>query len=264
MNLRSHRFVRALFAVLNGALLIGMFAGCTDSSAPNAPVAQTATNDDLPAITAFITHPSDRFLVDVRQITGGHPFKGIDAEDPHAGAHVHFDNGAAAWPQNGSEPSNYPTIYAVADGFVSRVDTRFDMGDGNARYGLDLTFAKDGSGSNCRFCYSIEPMAPEPAEGFYKKFLRVREGDRVHQGDLIAWLYTPPGVRGCHIHFHLMVDGKQGFLAPAIFTPEIVAQFHERCGGFKEYSRGVALPPCMGYRIGAAENPFQSGARDRL
>jgi hypothetical protein len=69
---------------------------------------------------------------------------------------------------------------------------------------------------------------------------------------------------GCHIHFHLMVDGKKSFLAPAIFTPEIVKAFHKQCNGFKESNDGTAIPPCMGYRIGAEENPFGSGAKGEL
>jgi hypothetical protein len=62
-------------------------------------------------------------------------------------------------------------------------------------------------------------MAPEPSKDFYKKFILVREGQRVRKGDVIAYLYTPPKVSHCHIHFHLMVDGRKGFLAPAIFEP---------------------------------------------
>ena len=39
-------------------------------------------------------------------------------------------------------------------------------------------------------------MAPEPSEGFYKKFLLVHEGQRVRKGDVSAYLYTPPEVTG--------------------------------------------------------------------
>jgi hypothetical protein len=61
-----------------------------------------------------------------------------------------------------------------------------------------------------------------------------------------------------------MIDGRKGFLAPAIFTPEVVKAFHKQCEGFKSSNDGTPIPPCMGYRIGADENPFGSGAKDEL
>ncbi len=219
---------------------------------------------DWPEISAFLTRPSDRFLVDIKEVTRGHPFLGVDSPRPHAGAHVHFDNSSNRWPKGKDEPASYPAVYAVADGLVSRVDTHFSLPGGNDRYGLDLTFAKDPKGSACRFCYSIEPMAPEPAKNFYQTFLLVKEGQKVKKGEVIAYLYTPPKVGGCHIHFHLMIDGKKGFLAPAIFTEEIVKKFHDQCDAFRWSNDGKAIPACMGYRLGADENPFGSGAKDQL
>jgi hypothetical protein len=223
------------------------------------------TKTGLPDISAFLTKPSDRFLVNVKEVSRGHPFLGVNSPHPHGGAHVHFDNTKNRWPNGKDEPGNYPAIYAVTDGVVSRIDTHFALSGGNDRYGLDLTFAKGHTGSACRFCYSIEPMCPEPSEGFYKKFLHVKEGQKVRKGDVIAHLYTlPSSGDGCHIHFHLMINGKKGFLAPAIFTPEIVKAFHEKCNGFKGSSGGTAIPPCMGWQLGADENPFGSGAKERL
>jgi hypothetical protein len=234
--------------------------GCCQSPA----IPSSDKDPTLPDISAFLTKPSDRFLVDIKEITRGHPFLGVDSLHPHAGAHVHFDNRDNRWPKGKDEPTSYPAIYAVADGTVSRIDTHFPLNGGNHRYGLDLTFAQDAKGRKFRFCYSIEPMIPEPSEGFYKKFLLVREGQRVRKGDVIAYQYTPPKVNDCHIHFHLSVDGQENFLAPAIFTPEVVKKFHEQCGGFRWVNDGKATPPCMGYRIGAEENPFGTGAKDEL
>ena len=98
-----------------------------------------------------------------------------------------------------------------------------------------------------------------------KKFLLVKEGQKVRKGDVIAYLYTPPSSGdGCHIHFHLMIDGERGFLAPAIFTPEVVKAFHKQCRGFQESNDGTPIPACMGYRLAAEENPFRSGAKDEL
>jgi hypothetical protein len=249
--------VRAL-SVLSAAC-----SGCGDS--PGQPVPQPDSRADLPGISTFLTNPSDRFLVDIEDVSRGHPLLGVNSPHPHGGGHVHFDNSRNRWPKGKDEPANYPAIYAVADGVVGRIDTRFGLPGGNDRYGLDLIFSKDKSGAKCRFCYSIEPMCPEPSDGFYKKFLLVKDGQKVHKGDIVAYMYTPSSSGdGCHIHFHMMVDGKKGFLTPAIFTPEIVRAFHMQCQGFTGSNDGTPIPPCMGYRIGAEENPFGTGAMDEL
>jgi hypothetical protein len=249
---RSQFFFLALLALI----------GCGQPGVQHVPSPQA---NDLPEISTFLTKPSHRFLVNVDEVNRGHPFLGANSPHPHGGAHVHFNNAKKRWPTGKDEPANYPAVYAVADGVVSRIDTRFGLPGGNDRYGLDLTFAKDSVGAACRFCYSIEPMCPEPSEGFYKKFLLVKEGQKVRKGDVIAYLWTPQSSGdGCHIHFHLMIDGKKGFLAPAIFTSEIVKAFHKQCRGFRECNDGMPIPPCMGYRIGAEENPFGMGAKEEL
>lgn len=213
----------------------------------------------LPPI-ATLRNASDRFLVDFDVISGGHPFKGARAADPHAGAHVHFDNAAGAWPRNGTE---WPAIYAVADGVVTRVDHSFHVGD-NDRYGVSLEIA-DG----WTFGYSIEPFVPEPSPGFYDAFLLVKEGDHVAKGQVIARMYLPRLAQGPHIHFDLSASkgktGPGGFGAPAIFTPEVVARFHERWGGFAQDGQGGAqMPACMGWKLAESENPFGTGAVDCL
>jgi len=260
MKAQKGRFYQYLQPVWTFAVLGNLTAGCAGSfqQGPPEPTSQ------LPDISVFLTQPSDRFLVDVAEITGGHPFNGINSAHPHAGAHVHFDNSGNRWPKGKEEPRNYPAIYAVADGVVSRIDTHFGLKGGNDRYGLDLTFAKANSGAACRLCYSIEPMCPEPSKDFYEKFLLVRGGQQVRKGDLIAYLYTPPKTGGCHIHFHSMGDGRGGFLAPAIFTPKIVEAFHEKCNEYKDYNGSTAIPPCMGWQLSADENPFGTGAKEKL
>jgi hypothetical protein len=79
---------------MNASLLLALTAlallGCGRSSVHQAAPAQT--HDDLPDIVAFLRKPSDRFLVDIKEISRGHPFLGVNAPHPHAGAHVHFDN----------------------------------------------------------------------------------------------------------------------------------------------------------------------------
>src|SRR5688500_7496241 len=48
--------------------------GCADS-----PSKKLEAKDDLPEISAFLTKPSDRFLVDIKEVTRGHPFLGVDS-----------------------------------------------------------------------------------------------------------------------------------------------------------------------------------------
>ena len=190
-NKKSHRRCWR-FATLQPFLVV-LFFGCSGEGDP--------IGRDLPDISSFLIRPSDSFLVDLDQITGGHPFKGDDSPSPHAGVHAHFDNTGNRWPKGNDEPRNYPAIYAVADGTVGRLTTHFPLSGGNDRYGFDLEFAKDRSGATCRFSYSIEPMAAEPSEGFYKKFILVHDGQRVRKGDMIAYLYTPPCL-GSHLRWH--------------------------------------------------------------
>jgi hypothetical protein len=83
------------------------------------------------------------------------------------------------------------------------------------------------------------------------------------RGSKAASAVRPPGVKDVHIHFHLMTEGKNGFLAPAIFTPEVVRQFHTKWDGFGR-DGDTPMPPCMGYRIFAEENSFDMGAKERL
>jgi hypothetical protein len=87
----------------------------------------------------------------------------------------------------------------------------------------------------------------------------------VRKGDVIDYLYMPQSSGdGSHIHYHLMIEGNKGFLAPVIFTSEIAKAFHKQCPGLQGGQRWQPIPPCMGYRIGAEENPFGTGAKEEL
>ncbi|MBM3212153.1 hypothetical protein FJZ33_08035, partial [Candidatus Poribacteria bacterium] len=97
---------------------------------------------ELPNISYFVNNKSDRFLVDMDNITGGHPYKGINSRYPHAGAHINFNNKDNRWPGI-LKPEGYPPIYAVSDGFITRVEELFSQYTGNDRYGVALGFAKD-------------------------------------------------------------------------------------------------------------------------
>lgn len=121
--------------------------------------------EKLPEIQHFIQNPSDRFLVDTKTLVAGHPFKGKRAYSPHPGAHVHWDTMQNTWPKGGSSSNYYPAIYAVADGYIYRIDSVFHL-QIHDRYGIDLAFAENDS-SIFLFCYSIESMVHEPSLGFY-------------------------------------------------------------------------------------------------
>jgi hypothetical protein len=264
---KTHAWLPASAALLPVLALVVLSLACSGGGHETIEAARgsrAGNVSDLPDISSFLTRPSDRFLVDLDEITGGHPFKGADSPSPHVGAHVHFDNTNDRWSKGNGEPSKFPAIYAVAGGTIERLSTHFPLSGGNHRCGFDLAFAHDRSGATYWFSYSIEPMTSEPSEGFYKRFILVHDGQWVRKGDVIAYLYTPPKVDGCHVHFHLMVDGKKGFLAPAIFTQEIVQRFHDRCHGFREHNDGIPIPPCMGYRLTAEENPFGTGVIEEL
>lgn len=240
--------------------LLNVLIGCNGSSPGTATAEKAAT---LATLSRFQDQTSDQFPVDFDVISSGHPFKGTRSKQPHAGCHIHFDNSQNRWPDGSDKPAAYPPIYAVADGRISRVDFRFGQRGGNDRYGLDLTLAIDSQHRLCHFCYSIEPMIPEPAPDFYRHFLLVDEGDTVRKSDVIAYMYTPPGVRDAHIHFHLRIDGRHDFLAPAIFTSDTVRQFQARWGNFG-LDGDSRIPPCIGYYLDARENPFGTGPVDQL
>ena len=90
------------------ALAVFALVGCDQPSVQRAASQQAKA--DLPEISAFLTKPSDRFLVDLNEITGGHPFKGAASPSPHAGAHVHCDNTGSRYPYGNDKPRNYPAI----------------------------------------------------------------------------------------------------------------------------------------------------------
>lgn len=221
----------------------------------------------LPSINYFKEHKSDQFLVDYDVVATGHPFLGARALSPHQGAHVQFGDDWKTWPKGGTAASNYPKIYAVADGVVSKITDKFLVGS-NDRYGINLTIAKDGDVS-WDFEYSIEPFVPEPSPGFYKDFMLVKVGDKVKKGQVIGYMYTPQNSTGTHIHFEIINTKTQAFTAPAIFTPTVEQAFYDHWNnqGYDGSSPGVMgtkIPNCMGYMLSAEQNPFGTGATDCL
>jgi hypothetical protein len=227
----------------------------------------------LPEITTFQATPSDRFLVDLANVRRGHPYRGRRAERPHTGGHVYFT--LDRLPLNARKVQSYPAIYAVADGVVTRIDYSFRLREmfepalkervANERYGIGLAFAREGNRA-ITFHYSIEPFINPGDKDFYRPFLMVKPGDRVKKGDVIARMYLPNNARlaeKSHIHFNLNRSGGGGFVAPAIFNQEIVREFHRRWDLFSN-DPDAPIPPCMGYKLEADENPFEHKAVDRL
>ncbi len=227
----------------------------------------------LPDISSFAKNKSNRFVVDIDAVRTGHPYKGTDANQPHTGGHIYFRIPDQPVPARDVEA--FPAIYAVADGYVARIDEYFKLREmfnrtlgkpvANRRYGVTLAIAvKNGAAVN--FHYSIEPMIdPEDAD-FYKPFILVKRGQQVKKGDVIARMYMPPQpdfARNTHIHFNLVDTGRRQFMAPTIFTDRINQDFHDTWG-----NRGIdgseRIPPCMGYRLSGPENPFGTGARGKL
>ena len=106
---------------------------------------------------------------------------------------------------------------------------------------------------------------------FYEPFIVVEEGQSVYKGQIIAYMYIAPdgNFPGPHIHFSVQPDGESQ-QAPAIFTDQIVQDFHAKWGIFA-FDRGqshadddVAMPSCMGYKLEGSENPFSSDAVEAL
>jgi len=216
---------------------------------------------NLPDISTFRSQKSDRFIADIGDIARGHPYKGRRANLPHQGAHIHFDS--TQWPKGGGDPDNYPAIYACVDGVVSKLDYSFRYGDKNQYY-IDIAFARDSAGSVYYLHHSIEPMIAEPSENFYRQFVLVSLGQEVRKGDVMAYMYTPlVAGSACHICFHIKRIDKEGFMAPALFTLPVVQGYHDRWSG-DGFDGADDIPPCMGYKLEADENPFGTGAVDIL
>ena len=237
-----------------------------DQGTGTPPVAEPQIKE-LPDIMTLAAKPSDRFIVDLDQVQTGHPFMGERSKRPHAGAHVHFDNALFTHARTAAD---YPPIYAVADGIITRVDYCFPLssstGLSHDRYGVDLSFARDKQdGSLYSLAYSIEPMVRQPSADFYRQFILVAEGQQVKRGDIIAYMYVPPQANGTHIHFDINNFPKhQGHkMAPALFTPEVVQEFYQKWQGESSRDGDTPIPPCMGYMLGEYENPF-GGAIDKL
>jgi murein DD-endopeptidase MepM/ murein hydrolase activator NlpD len=195
----------------------------------------------------------------------GHPYLGTLAKKPHTGGHLYFN--PPDHTLDPTQPEQYPPIIAFADGIVTRVDEAFRLRPvffpslgttrSNVRYGVDITFAHAGN-RPVSFHYSIEPMVDPGDLEFYRRFLNVVPGQRVRKGEVIARMYLPPAradLENSHIHFNLIIDRQ--FQAPSIFSPSVVEKFAARWDQ-QRLREDWPIPPCMGWRLDRAEDPFES------
>ena len=136
-------------------------------------------------------------------------------------------------------------IYATADGYVSKAEWF-------SSYGKYVSI-EHGANLQTRFAHMSD--------------IAVKAGTRIKKGDIIARMYIPPDRRvaqNTHIHFNLLGGPKRSFQAPAIFNQRIVRRFHTTWDKRRGTDDGRAIPPCMGFRLSPAENPFESKAIDAL
>ena len=228
------------------------------------------TLSELPELSDFIANPTDQFLVDMSYISGGNPFMGQGTNDPDNGAHVNWDNSGNQWPE-GTAVSDFPAIYAIADGYVKTINTWESVGETNSKYDIWFVFAQK-DGVAVRFAMSIEPSTNPGDASFYEPFIVVKEGQSVRKGDVLAYMYLEPNKDiGPHIHFSVAPEQEEQ-QAPAIFTDELVEAFHDNWGifGFDRKNNvppsesDTPIPPCMGYKLAASENPFAASASECL
>jgi hypothetical protein len=241
---------------------------------------------ELPDISYFANNKSDRFLVDFEDIIAGHPHVGQRSPKPHNDAQVYFSNSDERW-LNASQPSDYPPIYAVADGIVQLPDppnypyfnvidhTNYDPPWWHVGYTIAIRIATH-DGYNVNFLYSMEPyvMLHNKPKTYFKDFILVEDNQVVKEGEIIGYMYVSPfserlhGASSPHIAFSLMRDqaGPWDVYAPAIFAEDVVKRFSELFRNPSEgwnspsygndWSRGRGVPTGMGWMINSAENPF--------
>ena len=236
---------------------------------------------NLPDLSYFAINKSDRFIVDFEDVIAAHPYPGQRSPAPHNDAQIYFSNSDERW-QNERRPSDYPAIYAVADGIITGVDayslndhTDYDPPWWHAKYAFVIAIANEGD-VVINFQYMMEPyinLENKPS-GFYDQFILVESGQVVKKGDVLGYMYVPPfeqkiGPRAStHIAFALERQGQGNLYmyAPAIFTEDVVAEFGNLWQNPKEgwgsssfgndWLRARGVPMGMGWMISANENPF--------
>jgi len=269
---------------------MGIPVGMANSNQKSIPPT-SKSEKSLPNITYFAKNKSDRFLVDFEDIVAGHPYVGARSPRPHNDAQVYFSNTDPRW-VNAKKPSDYPPIYAVADGYINLPQLSFynvvDHSDSDpawwhVAYGFTLKIAQENN-NYVEFIYQMEPyMIPDiigKPKDFFKQFILVKNGQFVKKGDILGYMYVPSfnemvGSEGAssHIAFSLIKQPRTVFV-PAIFSEEVVSKFADIYRNPKEgwdsksfgfdWKRGRGLPDGMGWMLSGEENPFGSNILDVL
>ena len=269
---------------------MGMPVGMANSNQKSIPPT-SKSEKSLPNITYFAKNKSDRFLVDFEDIVAGHPYVGARSPRPHNDAQVYFSNTDPRW-VNAKKPSDYPPVYAVADGYINLPQLSFynvvDHSDSDpawwhVAYGFTLKIAQENN-NYVEFIYQMEPyMIPDiigKPKDFFKQFILVKNGQFVKKGDILGYMYVPSfnemvGSEGAssHIAFSLIKQPRTVFV-PAIFSEEVVSKFADIYRNPKEgwdsksfgfdWKRGRGLPDGMGWMLSGEENPFGSNILDVL
>lgn len=231
----------------------------------------TEDNYGLPPLSYFQKNPSDRFPVDLNEhVTQTQPYRGRRIVQAHSGLHVNYSDENGRWSTiaDSNDPTRYPAIYAISDGIVQAIEPVKDVRNPQKHhqsYEIRLSIAELPSGEHLRVSYGIEPFVMEPEPGFYKRFILVKEGQRVLKGEVIAYFYVPPGAteRSTHLHFH--ASSNKRILAPTLFDDTVKQKFQSlfgHIGGRDETER--LFDACIGVMLAADENPFEDKESDCL
>ena len=241
--------------------------------------------NNLPDVKEFINNKSDRFIVDFDDIVAAHPYVGSRSPKPHNDLQVYFSNSDPRW-LNATKPSDYPPIYAVADGVIQMASGNFSLYNvvdhsnsdppwWHSAYLFKLQFAQN-NGNIVSFLYQMEGYVIKEDRNFFADYLLVKDGQTVKKGDILGYMYVPTfdemvgSMQGSsHIAFGIMEKmgpQEEQEKVPSMFTNEIIDEFSNLARNPREgwesksygndWSRGRGLPKLIGWMIGPEEHMF--------
>ena len=200
--------------------------------------------NNLPDVKEFIKNKSDRFIVDFDDIVAAHPYVGSRSPKPHNDLQVYFSNSDPRW-VNATKPSDYPPIYAVADGVIQMASGNFSLYNvvdhsnsdppwWHSAYLFKLQFAQN-NGNIVSFLYQMEGYVIKEDRNFFADYLLVEDGQTVKKGDILGYMYVPTfdemvgSMQGSsHIAFAIMEKmgpQEEQEKVPSMFTNEIIDEF---------------------------------------
>ncbi|MFL2665518.1 MAG: hypothetical protein ACJ0G8_06150 [Dehalococcoidia bacterium] len=239
----------------------------------------SSEKSNLPNLNSFSLNPTDQFPVSIDEtVYQTQPARGQGHNNPHLGIHVLYADENKKWTKlyDNSIPSDYPPVYAIADGKIHSVIKKKEIKtpqNYHHGYEINLIFAKDDNNEEIFANYSIEPFIEEPVDSFYENFILVDEGQGVSKGDILAYFFVPPNasyeaLKGkneatTHLHFHIGNLKRNTFISPSIFNEKIREEFSKYIGGYYGSDKsGKKYIGCFGVKIESFENPFSNQALD--